>query len=373
MGNKAGPLKPNGDSDKVGTNNDPSNFKIAWGFIKDYIFFFIGLIIPLTTLITALLTFHSKIFLTIFILFIIFIFGWAIRFLIVGRNRIPKDPFFRYFRIALLSLGIIGGIVFSFGIFKPNREFFVDSYMGTKTPTPTITFTDSPTPSITPTVMPSLTPSITPSITQIPYTPSITPSPSPTLILLFQDHFFDNNTGWQFSAFQNADLMVGNSLLKLSANCSSTVSTDPFYKCFSYFKLPVSGVKDFYFEFSLAIKDIPDGSIGILFRSDNQYHYYLLLIYPGTGEYELLWCDGNEHQIVPKTYSPYINNGYGDTNKFSLSVKGKFMDGEVNGQPFIHVEDANVKQEGTIKVGFLVPIGKRAVFELDYITITSVK
>ncbi len=351
------------EDDEKSFKNEMSVFGIITGMVV-----VISGIAYMSNLITGLFSNWAKVVLSFFVFLVLFVIIFYIYFEIKNKKIIPKLSILIFLRTLLSILGLLVGIIISFSVFKPNREFIVDSYIGTKTPT----FTNTPTETMT-----------------VPPTP-VTPTkenptniPTPTQVPLFEDNFFDNSHSWSF-LFPSVSLTSTNHILSVTANCIEEKLPDTSnHLCNTYFTLPLASplnvIKDFYLEFSLTLKNTKDGVIGIQFRDDSNYHYYLLLLYPGTGEFELRWCNGAyELPIIKKQPGVSINTGYGEKNIFGLSVIEKdiklyVINNSGNNELLFSAQDSNIKQEGIIRFGLLLDAGYQSTFEFDYVKVNSAK
>jgi len=270
----------------------------------------------------------------------------------------------RLWTLSLCWVGITIGIIISFLIFKPNREYISYIINGTPTPTasptvtPTMTLQDTstiqlPTSSYTPTLTSTFAPTLTST-----FTPTLTNTP------LFKFAFTEQGY-WNFD---NADVTAENGEIRVSMACLLT----PY--CSDYQTLPSLTVENFAAEFSA--KDNSDNiynDVSLRFRIYNDFTYYQAIFYPRNGTYAISRVmSGNPAvDILAERPSTAINTGIGDTNIYRVSMVGDKISINVNGQDLVGVEDSSIKGEsiGNISLGVGALKNYSAIIYFQYIMV----
>ncbi len=297
----------------------------------------LSLISGISMVITGLLTKPTMVFFTIALGLFLFTIILSMVFLVTYRGKFPQGKLLWYFVISWLSTGLIIGIIASFAMFKPNRDFFVDSYLGIKTPTATTTFTMTPSPSA--------------------ITASILPSSTPDLI--FQDNFsqFDL-THWRKPDSRWESLVqttAAGRKLKIDVNCPTS---DQYTLCNPYVTLYQPQLKDFDLSYDFIFDDLSSSStvtsLETIFRYDGSNFYAINIDSQGNFKFILYTSATNGFTTLYGPVKLPETPEIGKVINIRIVADGEYFLVYKDGSQIMSEIDGNIRLPGMFL--FMVPV-----------------
>jgi hypothetical protein len=334
--------------------------------LPDVVKGWLGLIIAIAGIIIAVRT-DRQLYVFLFMGIILLVWLSTGIYLVFARSpgTFSKKGAYRYENYrwaAFISIGFVIGFILSFSLFKPNRLYISQAFMGT------------PTPTASPTV---ILPTPTVSVTPFP-TATETPIPTPTPIILFQENFLNNKNGWNLPvsyhplSYTVTGKIIGGKLeYALSCSISSYI-----YKCENWLEIPYVTAKDFELMFDARIvynRNNGPINIGVRFRSAAAMNYTIYFSNKGNISV-LLLGNGLNDFLARDVFSRNINQDLNETNHFKIVAKDSLFMIYANEKEIIKLEDGNNNSIGKIFLGINMPnYGNAARIEIDNIEIQGVR
>ena len=352
---------------------DENRLKSAWQRLPDAMKGLLGLITGIAAIIVAIRT-DRQLYVVIFTGIILAIWlSYAVYVVFARRpGTFSNKGTYRFepHRWAgFISIGFVIGFILSFSLFKPNRSYVSEVFVGT--PTPTSSRTLSPT-------LAASTPTGTPTpVATNTETPTLTPTP----VLIFRESFLDNSNGWEIAVSRSdyiKDYTVSQRIiggkLEYSMLCGNSESSSIY--CKDWLQIPRQSLKNFDLAFDVKITDIPRDNImlniGIRFREAAGAYYEIYYLRDGTVS---LYRSGNgiSDFIAEEIYSTAIKRGLNETNHFRIVAEDSTFIIYANDQEITRQEDGINSSFGNIYLGIWVnDRGSTGKVEFDNILIQEV-